>query len=851
MIVINNLIDSIITNQLKEYLSMGSLAGKKYSDVIVKDGNVEIDHLYGKPEKLCDMLRERGIPVKVIMLHVRNAKVRIPWFNLLGGLYDITVEEVVLVLQPVDPDDLSVEQVRWVKESAILKAMDELVANQKRSSSRAPEKPSLFKRIKMMAIEAFRPKVTVKNVHLRYEHLVRSHEDQHPFAFGLLIEEFSASLDTSQTNEEESNKSPDKKRTSRVKVMAKRISVYCMPVSREGELPRPREHELVFSPEVQGKQQRFADSHKLFFEQQEELVARMTKVRDSSSQWGNAEWVFEPHDFQVRVWKSQSSEVGSRNAPLVSVIGVLPAFVINVTSEQLAAVFSLQALTQRYNLRAYYLAIHAALSHEIMPQQTILNVSKRHRLRPIRGAAAKVFWRSAIGAVRRAIRQRESNAGRAVQVLRLKREYLDLLGRLMRNAPADRLEEIAEMHSVQASLPAEAQGRLQHIEDVATAHMLAWWRLLGMMQETERRSTQELSAKRKGSSWVPRVFSTRGDTSERSAMDKITDKKWKRQNFGLNESDSDRLIPNGTKEIRSTHMDALPGGFIYKVESFEFEQIALRLTIPAPGTAAGRTSHFALPEHEFLTLSTRGVAVRRRSMLREGTMTHVCVRQMDAHFIQHNGAASFAGQQQLLCIEGSSVGSIPESLMGGPLMDPNSAHWSSFEILSADKRMRAGAIGPGGLARMARSERSLKPEKGRVGGGVISRVLNRGRRPPAAGASTEQPASGGRKAIETRRLSSFQFKRESAADASEVALALRMFKVCSLTHPDHLIRTHSQYPTANSSPCFLVHQNLRSRIPSRITTATTRSTSLCNNLVQLTSLISGSHMTTGRSQRGM
>ena len=50
------------------------------------------------------------------------------------------------------------------------------------------------------------------------------------------------------------------------------------------------------------------------------------------------------------------------------------------------------------------------------------------------------------------------------------------------------------MHSVQASLPAEAQGRLQHIEDVATAHMLAWWRLLGMMQETERRSTQVASS---------------------------------------------------------------------------------------------------------------------------------------------------------------------------------------------------------------------------------------------------------------------------------------------------------------------------------------------------------------------
>ena len=196
--VINSMIDNVITNQLKAFLSMGKLAGKNYSDVIVKEGNVEIDQLYGKPEKLNDMLRERHIPAKVIVLHIKNAKVKIPWFSWATGYVEVMIEEVVLVLQPVDPDDLTVEHVRWAKESLILKAMNEFVSQQHQARKAAA--PSMLSRLKAQAMEAFRPKVTVENVHLRYEQLIRSKSHEHPFAFGILLPSFSMQLDTQGTD---------------------------------------------------------------------------------------------------------------------------------------------------------------------------------------------------------------------------------------------------------------------------------------------------------------------------------------------------------------------------------------------------------------------------------------------------------------------------------------------------------------------------------------------------------------------------------------------------------------------------------------------------------------------------
>ena len=82
------------------------------------------------------------------------------------------------------------------------------------------------------------------------------------------------------------------------------MSLYCMPVARDKDTPREDEHELVFGWR-QGKLQKYSNNNKLFFEQQEELVARMHKVSESSESWGANEWVFDPHDFLVRVWKPE------------------------------------------------------------------------------------------------------------------------------------------------------------------------------------------------------------------------------------------------------------------------------------------------------------------------------------------------------------------------------------------------------------------------------------------------------------------------------------------------------------------------------------------------------------------
>lgn len=158
MNIINSVIDSIITNQLKGFLSMGSVAGKDYSSVIVKDGAIEIDQLFGRPERLNEMLRKRGIPSTVIVFHIKHAKVKLPWFNWATGYIDITVDEVVLLLHPIDPAEITVGMIRGVRESLILNAMHDFISRSQ-TKMHAEQKPSMFSRIKAQIIDSFRPKV--------------------------------------------------------------------------------------------------------------------------------------------------------------------------------------------------------------------------------------------------------------------------------------------------------------------------------------------------------------------------------------------------------------------------------------------------------------------------------------------------------------------------------------------------------------------------------------------------------------------------------------------------------------------------------------------------------------------
>lgn len=72
------LLDDKLTSMLKPYLAIGyGSDGKPYSDVIVKEGNVEIINLFARTEKINDTLASMALPFAVKMFHCNDVKVRL------------------------------------------------------------------------------------------------------------------------------------------------------------------------------------------------------------------------------------------------------------------------------------------------------------------------------------------------------------------------------------------------------------------------------------------------------------------------------------------------------------------------------------------------------------------------------------------------------------------------------------------------------------------------------------------------------------------------------------------------------------------------------------------------------
>ena len=133
MFAINSIVDSIVTKLLKKYLTMGTSGGKKYSDVVIHDGNLVIDELVGRPRMMDELLRDRKIPMRCISLYIRKVFVRLPWNNWSTGYVEIDIDQLTLVLQPVGPEDLTVEQVRAAKEALIMRATATFLKQQQKA----------------------------------------------------------------------------------------------------------------------------------------------------------------------------------------------------------------------------------------------------------------------------------------------------------------------------------------------------------------------------------------------------------------------------------------------------------------------------------------------------------------------------------------------------------------------------------------------------------------------------------------------------------------------------------------------------------------------------------------------
>ena len=141
-------IDDKITALLHPYLAIGyGPDGRPYSDVIVKEGNVEIINLFARPQMLTAELATLGVPFSVRQFHCNNVKVHIPWFSWSANPVEVVVDGLLIVLEPTNEIEWTVEQVRASKEHAIEDALLELLRRQATASS-ANKKKTLFERLK-------------------------------------------------------------------------------------------------------------------------------------------------------------------------------------------------------------------------------------------------------------------------------------------------------------------------------------------------------------------------------------------------------------------------------------------------------------------------------------------------------------------------------------------------------------------------------------------------------------------------------------------------------------------------------------------------------------------------------
>ena len=120
------------------------------------------------------------LPAACEMLHVKMLHVKIPW-NLLGngGIFELEVDGLNMLLRPRKDAEVTATQVRDIKERHIRTLMQQLQSSwqEARDEDKAGEEMfggtsgAIFKRLIRRLLRNFRPHISVKNIHVRYESL--------------------------------------------------------------------------------------------------------------------------------------------------------------------------------------------------------------------------------------------------------------------------------------------------------------------------------------------------------------------------------------------------------------------------------------------------------------------------------------------------------------------------------------------------------------------------------------------------------------------------------------------------------------------------------------------------------
>jgi len=597
MLAINKLLDDLVTKQLAKFLAMGVSAatGEKCSDVVVKDGNVALKNVYAKPETVNHRLALARKPFRVAMLHCKRVTINIPWFSMATGNLEVNVDDLFVILHPtVYERDAS--ELRQTKELEVIKAIEALLKKQAKATKGDPP-DGLLARLKAQLRENFKPKIKVNRVHVRYEQFgaARAMAQGDGFSLGFLLH--------SCTIEKDDGGDGDPT-TSRIQAKLDTAGVYCRTASSGA---RALAENLSHSTEPG------------FFASQASLVDAMRALEDEAVALQADAWLLGPLNADCTVTKAKFSP-HRLHLPTTKVELVVRPFHFFASDEQIGALFSLQVLQKRYRLWEHYALL----------QPDGLAVGRPHpELRGQKGSKARrgggkggatntawtrPYWQAAGRAVTQVVSGRSFSSKKAMQALGLKRRYLELLSEMYRLAGVDEPEDIDdpdEAARLRGSLPAERRLELQSIEDTVSVHALAWWRLLAIVDAKEEKKAAK-AARRQGR----HVMNVLG-----SVGDKLSRKK----EFGLDQAQINSLTVLSENSRRKPYSDA-PPGYTFMVVTLALETFTVRLIRQSDADEAGDPGE----TREVLTLQLRGIAARRESRHRFGSLQSLELREVVA-----------------------------------------------------------------------------------------------------------------------------------------------------------------------------------------------------------------------------
>eukprot|EP00966_Prymnesium_polylepis_P234525 5424698-Prymnesium_polylepis.1 len=386
--------------------------------------------------------------------------------------------------------------------------------------------PGLLSRLKAKVQENFRPRVVFKNIHVRYEQFAegQGHAEvgSRPSRFAIggaavsQIDAFAAGFVLSELTLQRDDGGDDDTSTSRITFNLDSAGFYC-DAAEEGGSPLA----------TVGYEKGYSSTDHHFFTEQEMLEQEMKKECQRVLELAHAQraslskaagrrsspptgWLFGPVAFSGEVNKA----VFDRNKfdrPESHTIVIMPPVGLTLTNAQLSALMAFHGRMLGHQL------LHCYLPH-------------RPEGRPKAGSTAKHFWQSAVRAVTTVTSKRGENPHLSLmQVMALKKKYVELHLKMYAVAPADETDDLEELHSARQYLSDEDAAELQRIDDLIAPSLAGYWRVLSSVQhaqEMARKAKEEHEQK----SGVFQMISSIGNSMGK-----------KKNNLGLSESEAQRL----------------------------------------------------------------------------------------------------------------------------------------------------------------------------------------------------------------------------------------------------------------------------------------------------------------------